>query len=322
MRWGVFFWIFSALVYFSAQGFWTALFAEITGAFGMAFISGAKQAWIVDALISEGKQEQTRKTFATEAIVHGVAMVIGGFLGARLAVFSPRAIWLAMAICCLPAWWIARFLMKGRGQPSKPIKEFEALRKSLAHLRETPELKWVAVALIASGLVAAFNYYWTIYFKNDFGQAAVGNLWVVAYGSVAVSGLVIRRLKIPKGSEVLAVCLALLAAGLGMALLPVSQNLIWTLLFLSTHEIGRGVFRPLTDTFIHGRVDSGYRATFGSLQSLIGSVGLAVVPIFLALSLARSEQTNQTIAVSWYVTGTLLASAAIVLFVFRPRAKE
>lgn len=322
LRWGAFFWILSALVYFSAQGFWSALLAEISGAFGAAFISGAKQAWLVDALIREGHPEDKRKAFATEAIISGVAMVVGGFLGARLATINPRAVWLAMAVFYLPALATAKFLMNGRGEPSKPIKEFEALRKSLLLLRQSSSLKWVAAALIVSGLLASFNYYWAIYFKNVFGQVMVGNLWIIAYGGVVISGLVIRRFKMPVGAEASAVCLSLLATGLGLALLPLSQNFGYVLFFLATHEIGRGIFRPLTDTFIHHRVESSYRATFGSLQSLIGSIGMAIVPLVLAVSLAGAEQSNRTIAVSWYVTGSLLALAAVILYAVRPRNRQ
>lgn len=64
---------------------------------------------------------------------------------------------------------------------------------------------------------------------------------------------------------------------------------------------GRGFFQPLTESFVQHRVHTSYRATFGSLQSFLGRIGFAVVPLVVWLFIADKPNTSATISLVWII---------------------
>jgi hypothetical protein len=91
------------------------------------------------------------------------------------------------------------------------------------------------------------------------------------------------------------------------------------LVCLSLHEFGRGLFRPIMGIYTQRRVDSRCRATFGSLQSLLGKIGCAAALLLMwALTDGRTA-SHETIVLVWSTCGTLLLLGTLLLWVFRPR---
>jgi len=321
-----FFFMISATVYFCAQGFWTALLAEAIAGVASAFMSGAKQAWLVDSLkrsglVDDALKKAIKKTFATDKIIAGSLMLIFGVLGNWLSQFGGRLIWLPLVFCGFGAWLLAWRFMNGHGEPDNKVTEFEAIRKSFGLLRQSRSLIWLASCLILFGLIVSFNHYWSVYFTNLFGQNGSSYIWFVMYPAVPIAGFIIRSRHILNGREETGILVALLITGLGLVLMTASNGLGFVLPMVVLHELGRGMFEPLTDAFIHHRVDSSYRATFGSLQSLIGRTGFALVPLGTWFFLRGQPNTNASIAMVWLVCGGLMILGTIVLYVLRPRTK-
>lgn len=316
---GAWFHAFGALAYIFAEGFWSAAFAEGLIAIGMAFLSGAQQAWIADALERENRQDELRRVYASEAFLRAGTFLIGGFLGVVLALLSYRLIWLPAVLTSIAAALLCGISMNGQGEPLERVSEGEAFTRSWSHLKSSRALLWVVSAMVLFGAVVSFNHFWSPYFEAKVGTIGLSWVWVVIYVAYASAGWQIRRLSIPLGAEGTYIALALLLCGVSLAMFRFTSGLAIPLSAVFIHEIGRGMFQPLTDSFIQHRVGSAYRATFGSLASLIGRGGFALVPLLVWIGIDGKPDTSETITSVWLVCGVVLALGALLSYLVRPR---
>jgi MFS family permease len=320
------FYALGSAAYFCANGVWSAVFAEAMVGVASAFMSGAKQAWMVDSLKRQGLADDalkraTKKVFATDKIIQGSILLAFGVLGNWVAnAVGFRFIWLPMVFCGVFVWWLASFHMNGHGEPDEKISELEALKRSFALLRQSRALIWVACVLVIFGLVVSFNHFWSVYFNELFGAASSSYIWLVMYPSVPIAGFIVRSRHILDGREESGILVALFASGLGLLLIPImSSGFLLALPAVMIHEIGRGMFEPLTDSFIHHRVESSFRATFASLQSLIGRLGFAISPLIVWFCMRHEPSNSESVAMVWMVSGALMIVGASVLYLARPR---
>ncbi len=319
LKMGCAFLTFGGIAYLFAQGFWSAVIGECLVGVGMAFFSGAEQAWVTDALHREGRDHERRQVFATAGMIRGLVMVIGGVIGSFIALSNVRFIWLPLVFTSPLALLVVHRLMNGQGEPIHKMTEIEALHASIKLLRGSRALAWVIAVTIVFGAVIAFNHFWSPYFQPLVGTLALSWVWAIIYIGFALSAVLVRRLTIPQGKEATWIIASVVVSGIGLACAGLFSGLAWPLSAVIVHEFGRGMFNPLVDSFVQHRVESGYRATFGSLQSLLGRIGLVIAPVLIWLAIRHDPNTPSTIGFVWVVCGIVLVVGAFVLSLFRPK---
>ena len=313
---------FCATTYMLANGLPLAILAELFASLSVAMQSGTLQAWITDALERQGQSHVRRQVFATGAIVHGVCMLVGGVLGAGLAYLEYRLIWLPLVAIGIVGYMFGRRYMNGEGEPLERVSEYVALKNSMKLLRTSSDLRWVVGVFVVFGLVVCFNFYWAPYFKAEVGQLSLGWVWLIVYLPCVFGGWIVRRLTASQGQEGNYLVLSMVSSGLGMLLLVFTNSLFLSLSAVFIHEVGRGLFEPLNDSFVQHRVSSSIRATFGSVQSFLGRLGFALVPLSVWASLSDYPDTRGTIRLIWLVAGALLVCGALLLWLVRPRTSS
>ncbi len=318
LKLGAIFYGVGALGYTQATGFWSAAAAESLIAIGGAFVSGAGAAWIADALHREGRSDELRHVYATESLIKSGLMLIGGFVGAAIALVDYRLIWVPFALSAPVAAYVAHRHMNGQGEPLEYVSELTAFRLAFAQLRRSRALIWVIGALIVFGAVISFNHYWAIYFKAQVGQMGLALIWPVMYLGLIGAAQLVRKARIPLGAEAKLIVLAVFVSGVGLGLTAMAPALLFSIPALVVHEFGRGLFQPLTDSFVQHRVHSSYRATFGSLQSFLGRMGFAIVPVVVWLSIEGKPNTPETIEWVWLACAALLILGSGALWFTRP----
>jgi len=319
LKTGVMLQAIGALVYMCAYGVLTAIVAEAILAVGMSFISGAKQAWIADALSREGKSENLRRVYATDSIFGGISIMAGGIIGGVLIPIHFRVVWIPLFLSHICAWCVCMRFMNRQGEPLERSNEWSALRRSIAHLRKSRALIWLVTTMVVFGTVASFGFYWSLYFIAEIGNLGISGLWAIMYIGLMASGFFVRHMTISQGKESLYIVLSLLFSGVGLIFIPFTTGLFIPMIFVVLHEAGRGMFQPLTDSFAQHRIGSSYRATFGSLQSFLGRTGFAIVPFIIWISIDGKPDTPLTIGVVWIISGAVLIVSSIVMWLFRPQ---
>jgi len=310
-----------ALAYAFATGLWSAILAEALIGIGGAFISGAQQAWIADALTRENRLDELRKVYANASIISGVTSLLGGAFGAGLALLGYRLIWIPMIITSFMAAALAYRSMNGNGEPLERITKLEALKKSVNLLRTNWSLIWIVAVTVLFAGVLPFNHYWAPYFQESVGQMELAAIWAVMYFGFTVSGVLVRKLTVAVGHETNWIIASMLLTGLGLAFIPVVGGLVFPVAMVVVHEFGRGMLLPLSDSFVQHRVESSYRATFGSLQSFVGNIGRVAVPLAVWFSIGGKPDSIETISLVWIVSGAVMVVGTLALWFARPNGK-
>lgn len=304
--------------YAGVQGVGTALVGEIMIGIGHAFISGADSAWVTDALKKRGEGHLIPRAFGSQAMAAAVGFMIGGIIGGLLGTIDLRLGWIGAGVFVSASAYVAWRVMDDAGEIDDRPTELEALRLSCRALRLRPALLWSVAATMALGLVVVFNHLWQPYFIADVGQARLGWLCVPIQGSILLAGWLARRPGAFAGRGAEGIALALFLGGAGLVAVAVVGGVPPMLFALVVHEFGRGLFRPLMSTYTQQRVDSRYRATFGSLQSLLGKTGFALALTLVWFLSDGKDSSRETIAFIWIVSGSLLVLGAGLLWKYRP----
>ncbi len=304
----------SALLYATATGFITAVLYEMLIGVGMAFISGALGAWIKDALHARGEDEAYGSTVARAAQYRSIATLVGGVAGGWAGMREERWTWLMAGSSMLVAAIIAFRSMHEDRVPSEPVAvRPNPLRMSWRILCTGRGLLWAAVAGMAFGLVLPFNHFWSPYFGDKIGRTDTTLLWVPMNASLALAAYLVRRKGLSAAQEAPALTFSLLLTGLGLACIGLMPGTVMAVTFVVLHELGRGMFFPLLEIFIQRRVESAYRATYGSLHSLLSRIGYVAVLSVVSTSIEGRPWDADLIATVWTATGTLLTVIAVAL---------
>ncbi|MFH0928102.1 MAG: MFS transporter [bacterium] len=319
---GVLIYALGSLGYAGATDFQSALISEVLLGIALAFMSGAQQAWLTDALAKRGESDQLAYAFGSAAIARAVGAIVGGMISGLLGTVDLRLGWLAQGCLLLVAWIFSLSVFDDRGEPHKRLTELQAFRASFQAVRAKRSLLWSLTAAAIFGLVLPFNHYWTPYFRERVGSTGLSWIWVLVYASFALSGFAVRRIGKSRASEILGIIAAIIIAGAGLLAAGLCPDVAGAVFFTMVHEIGRGLFDPLLDVFTQRRVESGYRATFGSFQSLIGRAGFALVLVGIWLITRDAPSDQNTIAGVWVLSGSLLVLSAAVLWLFRPQSTK
>lgn len=315
---GAFIYGFGALYYSQVTGFSGAVFAEVILAIGFTFLSGATVAWIVDA---PDRDDDLQSIQANVNTISGVTTVAATLIAVRLTVFLGAMVyWYMLAVFCLLAAALAWHSMQGR-EPEHPMKEFEALKYSVAHLRASKDLRWAVAAQAVTGLFGTFNMYWALLMLMYVNKIELGWIWALMYLSMAASGPLVSSRWGHKIGPAFGITISIALAGIPMMFFGLTTPVVSWLVLIAIHEFARGTFRPYLDTFINDRIASGYRATFGSLASFIGSIGMVVTLLGASAYMAFYESNAETIIQLWTITGALLVLSSVLLYIFRPNLK-
>lgn len=319
MKAGVWFWLIGALIYFCANGFWIAALADAVLAIGAAFLSGARQAWITDALKRHGRSDELRDVFANESTYRGLAYVLGGSLGVLISLIDLRLIWVPGMLGSIASLVVVYRYLNGDGEPIERVTEKEAFKRSIILLRRNRSLLWVLGILVSFGGIMAFNHYWAPYFEEQVGRWVLSLLWPMIYGSCTFAGIFMRRVKTAVGQEGHYLWVSLFVTGLSIALVKFVPSFWIVVVLVAIHEFARGVFGVAHASFVQHRVESSYRATFGSLQSFISYSGLTIVPIIVWLVLTGKPNTADTIETLWFIAGGAMAVLGLLFYFLKPK---
>lgn len=316
---GALFYAAGGFWYSLANGFWHAVTAEIVLAVGAAFISGALSSWIVDAPDRKGTLSHT---FGTATAIAGLATILGTLIGVHYAYSFGRGFAFAIeGVTALFAFVVAASLMRGK-DPEHPMGEFEALRHAVAHLRASPAMLWAAAMQASYGIFQTFNMFWAPLMLKHLDMNGVGYTWIGMYAVVAASGFLVRTRFGHRDGTGAGMAIALAFAAAPMLAFAVLPPLAAWFVLLAVHELGRGAFAPFADAYVHERIESGYRATFSSLQSFAQEAGMAATLVVLAFAMRPFDNDPRAIVWMWAIAGVVSLGVTAVLWVRRPRLPD
>lgn len=305
----------SMLAYFASGSFWMFVIAELIGAFGLALLSGALEAWVVDALTFHGYDGELSHVFRREVYATQFGIIFGSLMGGYLGEHDLSLPWLASAVATFTLGFFAIFALKEQQvKKEKFTFSFAPFRKTISDsvsfgYRNKSVWFVILFGMILAISVQAMNMQWPFVFQKTYGFSTSSLGWLFAVmASVTMLGgqlskLFANRIKHEKNAIILSqgiTAVGIMGASLMLGVVP-------TLSLFLFHEIGRGMIGPLKQTYLNHRIPSEQRATILSFDSMIGKAGS-----FLGLLLSGCLAEWIGIPMAWFVSGCVLAIGIIV----------
>ncbi len=305
------------LLYFCGKSFWGFALAEAVSAVGMTCMTGAFQAWFVDALKHQGFAEPLDKIFVREQQLTRSLSIAGALTGAYLGQRDLALPWLAGSGVFFLTALIAAFVMREYGFVAKTFSLRQGVKnisrvisESLAFAKTQPEVRWIlGTSLVQFFAVQAPNMQWQIRFAQHLQTSQLGIVWTSMSLAMLIGASGAHKVLTRLGNNRrLMLSLTQLGISFGILLAAASQS-FWPLLasFL-LHEVFRGAFRPVNDAFLNEQIPADKRATllsFGAMANHVGSVLGLLVSGLLAERLSISS--------AWMLSGAVLAGYSLLL---------
>lgn len=309
--------VISFLIYYFSGSFWLFILAEIIGAVGHTFVSGAAEAWLVDSLKARGEFYLKEKVFRQEQFSKTIGLAIGCVSGAWLGGVNLSWPWLATSFFMFVAGIFSLFFIKENYIREKREKNANGTIKQLKDAWhygiKNKELLYVMSfgALIALS-VQAINMQWPLFFKDyySFNSLHLGYLFVLASLSVAIGGRFSKRVKKSFKDEKLLIVLPQILTAAAIIVTSRASGLAVVGGAFLLHEFGRGMFDPVKKNYMNDRIESKTRATLLSLESMFTKLG-AFVGLLISGFLANSVGIDKT----WFFSGLILLIGVVIFFI-------
>lgn len=302
-------------IYASSDSFWGFAAGECVAAVGRTLSTGAFDAWLVDRLNHfeyDGSLQQVMSW--NKQVARGVG-ILSAILGAYLYGQYPSLPWIVAGVLMIAAGVIAQVLMK----EEYFVRQAVSFRTGFTSMRDTvhasvqygiksPTVRFILVLGTTQFFaVQAPNMQWQPFFRQFYGsQTAMGLLFAGMAGAMIIGAKLVPRFSRRFASERKLLLGSQVAIGLGIVAAACLSGIPAVVAFLF-HEVPRGLFAPIKDTWLHQNIPSKERATLVSFESIShhvgGMVGL-LVSGFLAVRLGLRP--------TWIIFGSLLMFSAFL----------
>ncbi len=268
--------------YFASTSFWMYVAAEVILALGMSFISGSLQAWLKDTLHYHNGKKSFGVVWSNGSKFAHLAGILGGSTGALLGSYCISCPWLLASLGTLFLTVLSCFIVdesyfKHTNLSWKEgAKEFSRLFKTATSLayRQKKIRYFFAITCLTTFALQPLNQQWSLFFEATFDLKSIMFVWMgMSLALFVGSHTASRLLKKEKNQELAYLLMALLIKSSCIIVMSQQTSSILVLLLFLGHELPRGSWEPLAESYLQKQVPDEVRATMGSLSSLVNKLG-------------------------------------------------
>lgn len=315
----------SLAVYGMSHSFLGFVIAEIIGAIGCTFRTGAFQAWLVDSLkhydYDELKEGGYGKIFGREGLIRQISGAIGAVTGSYLSAMNPSFPWFigagVMVLVTVSACIAMKeeYFTKSQFSWKRGISSMkEVVVKSVHYGSKNSAVRFILViTCLQIFACVSMNMYWQPLFKGrDLAEKYTGFLFAGMMVSLAIGSYIASKQKVKlakrSGSEKRVIIIAQVFIGIFTIATACVTNLPISIVLFLLHEVPRGCMNPMVDSYLHQRIPSSERATITSFCAIAPHIGGAV-----GLLVSGIIAQKFGITTSWIVSGCILILGAILI---------
>ncbi|HWM17928.1 MAG TPA: MFS transporter [Microbacterium sp.] len=268
--------------------FWAWAVVSVLLGLGFTFFSGAVDAWLVDALHATEYQGSLETVFGRAVIVGNVAMLAGSVLGGVIAQLTDLGVpFLLRAGVLVLMLVVAALLMRDLGftpeRGAGPIKATRnVLRASMRYGLGNPPVRWLMFTTPFTAGVGFYAFYalqpYLLELWGDEDAYSIAGLAAALLSGAGIVGgalaPVVRRWFRKRTSTIL---LATVLSGVVLMALAFTRNFWVAIVLIALWGIASSIDDPVHRAYLNDMIPSKQRATVLSFDSLLGSVGGAVL---------------------------------------------
>lgn len=296
-------------IYYFSANFWLFVLAEVILGIGMAFWSGALEAWIVDSLRRCGSKEKLEDVFKNGRLAQQTGITIGSVVGPYISGLDLELPWLIASCLCLGVGMLYWLLMDEKDFVGKKTKlDFCQIKRTAQAgiafgLKKKQVFHVMLFFAIMTFAIVALNMYWQPFFFEHMNLNPVWLGWM--FFGIKILEIIGNQLSIGYSrlfkKEKTAIVLIVVPIILGLLVVFFTQNIFLAVGGFLFHELGRGATYPLQQAYMNKRIPSETRATILSFSAMLGEVGCVAGSLFCGL-----VADNFGIMVSWIVSAVIL----------------
>ncbi|NNE22729.1 MAG: MFS transporter [Rhizobiales bacterium] len=291
------------------SSFYVFALAQIMLGAGSAFVSGTDHALLYDSLIEDGRQDDVAWHEARAWRFTFAALAISAMIGGLISMYAMHMAFLATALTAAAALVLTMLLQEPahRDDGFTPLAQGKAILERLRHRG----LAWLFTLSVAMYVFSHVPFVFAQPFINEV-LAGIG----FAAETPAVSGAIVASMML---TSVAAAWFALPLArrigktGIFLLALAMQVGLVAVLAFtvhpaalalLLLRMVPDAFARPMILAYVQPRLKSSYRATYLSLQSLIGRLILAASLFAISFAVPDNSilrQADLQAVLPWYV---------------------
>jgi DHA3 family tetracycline resistance protein-like MFS transporter len=322
---GIFFILFPFLLGF--------IIAEILSGLGETLRSGALEAWLVDSLKYEGKEDKIKYAFAQGTKYKSFGNLSGLILGGYLASLDIKLVWIPFTLMFFILCMFLISKMKtenpaegGEGYKNEKIisnrtfpKVSEMIKKSLTIIKSHKLiLALLLLVLFSEFSLETISQYWQVHFSENLSIKTQYFGWILAVSSVMVILLIdkVTRLSEKFKHEVSSLVVLETLFLLSLLVIALTFSPIWAVIFFILLQSFASFKEPIFLDLYNKHISSEQRATLLSFQSLVGSGGEVLAGLCIGV-----VALNFGLRITFGL-GSVVLLLGLVLFVLFSRSKQ
>jgi len=258
------------------------IMAEILNGLGETFRSGALEAWLVDSLKHEGKEEKVKHAFAQGTKYRIFGNLSGLILGGYLASLNIKLVWVPFTLIffILSIFLISKMREEYKIEKTVPdrirSKISDMIRKSLVVIKSQK----LILALLILVLFSEFSFetisqYWQVHFSENLFIKTEYFGWILAISSVITILLIDKVTKLSEKfrHEVSSLVILEILFLLSLFVVAITYSPLLAVIFFILLQSLVSFKEPIFLALYNKQIPSEQRATLLSFQSLVGSGG-------------------------------------------------
>ncbi len=316
----------SGLIFINYTNLYGFIIAEAIMGLGETLKSGALEAWVVDSLKHQGKDQKVKYAFAEGKRFHSGGRLLGFVGGGYLGSLNIRYIWHPFVIVFLITFLFLIAFMKEeyelKRSPSfsiiKRIKD--TIKQSLKIIRtERIIYALLILAFFFEFSLETIYQFWQVHFSENLSIKTQYFGWILAISSILLILFMNRITKLYESFKKETTLLIMIKAGFGLSLLIIAltYNPLIAIIFFIIIQTLEGFSSPIFLDIFNKYIPSEQRATLLSFKSLTGSSGEVLSGLCIGV-IALKFGLRPTFGL-----GALVLFAGLVIFIlFLTRRKE
>ncbi len=275
--------MFGALLIGLGGGFTVFVCAQILFGAGSAFASGTNSALLYDSLLAEGRESEVAWHEVQAWRFSFAALAISAFTGGWMATqFAPLPFLMSALAALVGLFMVLWFREPKRGEPTgDEVSPTYQIRTVFSALRD-PALAWLFALAVGMYVFSHVPFV----FGQPFILQALANIGLAADTPIASGGISAAMMLVSVAASWFAIPLATRIGSKAMLFIALAMQIgLILVLMVTVHPAAIAVLalrmvpnafsRPFILANTQPRLRSAYRATYLSLQGLVGRVALA-----------------------------------------------
>ncbi len=256
--------------------------AEILNGLGETLRSGALEAWLVDSLKHENREEKIKQAFARGTKYRVIGNLLGLILGGYLASIDLTVVWVPFTIIFFELNIFLILNLKEEYKINRAIsgritsRISETIKKSLIVIKSQKLL----LALLLLALFSEFSFetisqYWQVHFSENLFIKTEYFGWILVISSVVTIFLIDKATRVSEKfkHEVSSLVILEILSVFSLLVIALTLSPVIAIFFFILLQSFVSFKEPIFLDLYNKQIPSEQRATLLSFQSLVGSGG-------------------------------------------------